>query len=289
MGNRISFIRSWKIACIEYYKWIINPRMIIAAAMILFIWNFAVFPLIDISKEMNSPLNFLEPFIAILNSRVLCLVTPSVFLFLISDYPRLDRNSLFSIHRIKRTEWVLGQFIFFILSAFTYLISIFIFSIIINLHNSFLANGWSLVITRYTTYYPEKSLSFAGKLITKELYNQISPYEAAITGFFLVLMYMVLLSMILLFFHILNLKKAGIASAVSIIAAGSALGIFKSPGMWFFPMAHTMIYLHYTQYLKKTIMKLQSSFFYFIIIIAILLFICLFSVKYTNFLNNDNE
>lgn len=112
MVHNSSVLRIWRISRIEYYKWIINPRMIIVVAMIIFIWNFAVFPLINISREMNSPLNTLEPFIAILNSRVLCLLTPSVYLFLIADYPHLDHNSLFVLHRIRKIEWVLSQFIF---------------------------------------------------------------------------------------------------------------------------------------------------------------------------------
>ena len=76
MVHNSSVLRIWRISRIEYYKWIINPRMIIVVAMIIFIWNFAVFPLINISREMNSPLNTLEPFIAILNSLVLCLLSP---------------------------------------------------------------------------------------------------------------------------------------------------------------------------------------------------------------------
>lgn len=289
MGNRISFIKVWRIACIEYYKWIINPRMIIAVSMIIFVWNFAVFPLMEISKDMNSPLNILEPFIAILNSRVLCLVTPSVFLFLVSDYPRLDRNSLFMLQRVKKHEWVMGQFLFFMFSAFTYLSSIFICSLLPNISNSFLVNGWSLVITRYGLYFPEKSSGFAATLITKELYNQIAPYKAVIIGFVLTLLYMVLIAMLLLLFHILNLRKAGIVVAVSIVAAGSALGIIKASAMWCFPMAHTMINLHFTEHLKEPIMRIEYSFLYFIGLVAVILILCLLAVKHTNFLNIDDN
>lgn len=274
----------------DLYKWIINPRMTVAVAMIVFVWSFAIDPLIGISKEMNSPLNFVEPFIAVFNSRTLCLVTPAVYVFLISDYPHLDRNSLFILHRVHKREWVMGQFLFFVVSSFIFMSVIFIFSVIPNAINSFNANGWSLVVTRYGIYNPEKAYSFAVNLITKELYNQIAPFQGALLSFVLNWLYMILLGTVLLMFHVLNLRKTGVPVLISIIAMGSALGVFRSQGMWYFPMAHTMISLHYTEYLKKPVMSLSSSFLYFGVLILTVLIISLLRVGRTNFLNiDDNE
>lgn len=290
MDNKFSISRTWRIACIDFYKWIINSRMVVVAAMIVFVWSFAVTPLMEISREMNSPLNFIEPFIAVFNSRVLCLVTPAVYIFLISDHPHLDRNSLFVLHRVNKREWVLGQFIFFILSAFSFMGIIFLFSLIPNCMNAFVANGWSLVVTKYGVYNPERAYSFAASLIKEELYNQIAPYQAAATSFFLNFLYMLTLAVILLLFHVLNLRKIGVPVSISIIAVGSALGILNSQRMWYFSMAHTMIHLHYTKHLKEPIMDLRSSFLYFGIIISAILIFSLIRVKHTNFLNiDDNE
>lgn len=290
MDNKFSISRIWRIACIDFYKWIINSRMIVITAMIVFVCSFAVTQLMEISREMNSPLNFIEPFIAVFNSRVLCLVTPAVCIFLISDYPHLDRNSLFVLHRVNKREWVIGQFIFFTLSAFTFMGIIFLCSLIPNCMNSFVINGWSLVVTKYGVYNSEKASSFAASLIKEELYNQIAPYQAAVTSFFLNLLYMILLAMILLMFHVLNLRKIGVPVSISIIAVGSALGILNSQGMWYFPMAHTMIHLHFTKHLKEPIMSINSSFLYFGIIISAIIIFCLIWVKHTNFLNiDDNE
>lgn len=290
MDSKFSISRTWRIACIDFYKWMINSRMIVAAAMIVFVWSFAVTPLMEISREMNSPLNFIEPFIAVLNSRVLCLVTPAVYIFLISDYPRLDRNSLFVLHRVNKREWVLGQFAFFALSAFAFTAIIFIATLIPNCMNAFAANGWSLVVTKYGVYNPEKAYSFAASLIKEELYNQIAPYQVAAISFFLNFLYMLTLTMILMLFHVLNLRKIGVPASISVIALGSALGILNSHGMWYFPMAHTMIHLHYTKHLKEPVMNISSSFLYFGIIISAMLILCLIRVKHTNFLNiDDNE
>lgn len=290
MGSKFSFSRIWRIMTADLYKWIINPRMTVAVAMIVFVWSFAIDPLIGISKEMNSPLNFVEPFIAVFNSRTLCLVTPAVYVFLISDYPHLDRNSLFILHRVHKREWVMGQFLFFVVSSFIFMGLIFIFSVLPNAVNSFNANGWSLVVTRYGIYNPEKAYSFAVNLITKELYNQIAPFQGALLSFVLNWLYMILLGTVLLMFHVLNLRKTGVPVLISIIAMGSALGVFRSQGMWFFPMAHTMISLHYTEYLKEPVVSLEASFMYFGGLILTVLIISLLRVGRTNFLNiDDNE
>lgn len=290
MDSKFSISRIRRIAAIEFYKWIINSRMTVALSMIIFVWNFAVTPLIDISREMDSPLNFAEPFIAVLNSRVLCLTAPAVYIFLISDYPHLDRNSLFVLHRVKKTEWVLGQFLFFVMSAFAFNLLIFVSSVLPNCLNSYIANGWSTVVTKYGVFNPERSMSFAATLIKPELYNQIAPYQTALFSFCLNFLYMILLSLILLVFHVLNMRKIGVPVSISIIGIGSALGIFESSGMWFFPMAHTMISLHYDKYLKKPVMNPSISFLYFVIIITVMLIFSIIRVRYTDFLNiDDNE
>ncbi len=290
MDSNFSLSRALRIAAMDIYKWIINPRMITLAAMIVFVWNFAVIPLMEISREMNSPLNFIEPFIAVYNSRVLCLVTPAVYLFLVSDHPRLDRNGIFVLYRVNKKEWVTGQLIFFMFTAFSYNLIIFLGSLIPNCINSFVANGWSEVITKYGTLFPEKSSSFAARLITEELFNQVSPYMAAAASFALNFLYMLLLSMILLLFHVLELRKIGLPIAISVVGIGSALGIFKSWGMWLFPMPHTMISLHYTKYLKEPIMSVTKSVVYFILVILVFFLIGSFRVKHTDFLYiDDNE
>gem|GEM_PF-3002151 len=91
-------------------------------------------------------------------------------------------------------------------------------------------------------------------------------------------------------FHVLNLRKIGVPVLISIIAIGSALGVFRSKGMWYFPMAHTMISLHFTQYLKEPIMKIEYSIMYFAGMILLILIFCLIMIGRTDFLNiDDNE
>jgi len=289
MENKFFFKKVFRIANIEFLKWLVNPRMIITVCMVVFIWNFSLLPLIKLSNEMNSPLNTLEPFIAVTCSRVLNIVIPAVYLFLISDYPRIDKNSIYFLHRTGRKEWLCGQILFLSMSSFYYMLIIFLCSILPNVANSFFINGWSVAITRYKIYFPEKASSFAATLITKELYNQITPFGASIYSFFIYFLYLILIAFILLCFFVINRKKIGIVTVIGIIAVGSSLGIVHAKEMWLFPTAHAIINLHFTEHFKEPIMKLHNSFFYFIIFITLAVMFCLFGIAQTDFLNIDEN
>jgi hypothetical protein len=263
--------------------------MIIAVAAAIFIWNFAVSPLVKLSVEMNSPLNIVEPFIAVINSKALSLIIPSVFLVLISDYPRIDRNSLFMLQRVNKNEWVIGQVIFFIFADITYLLFTFLSCILPLQTKAFFINGWSLVVTKYAFLFPDKASSFAATLITKELYNQMPPFESVMSSFLLAFMYLLFISMLLLLFYVVNIKKLGIVASVSIIAVGSALCIIKATGMWVFPAAHTMLYLHFTQYFKEPVLSIRTSFLYFAGLLIIIFILCLIFIKFTDFLTAEEN
>lgn len=74
---------------------------------------------------------------------------PAVYVFLISDCPRLDSSSLFLLHRTSRREWVTGQLLFFALTALAFSLLIFLCAVLPNSMDAFAANGWSTVVTKY--------------------------------------------------------------------------------------------------------------------------------------------
>lgn len=272
-----------RIAIMEYRKWISSSRMIVAVAFLIFIWNFAIYPLTKISIEMNSPLNVCEPYIAVCNSRVLCMLTPAIFLFLVSDCPRLDHNGLLILSRASKKSWVIGEFVFFIFASVTFSVFIALGSILPNVHHAFAANGWSLVVTRYGIYFPEKASSFAAKLIPRALYNQIPPLQTAFFSFMFAAMYMILLSEILLISAMQSKKNIGLIISIVIVAIGSSLSFMKANGMWAFPMAHSVVSLHYTDYFQEPVCSLQLSLCYHLIVIAACFMISLFTVKKAGF------
>lgn len=281
--NKLNIRKILATARTEYIKWICNARMILLVVMLLFIYSFVIEPLQAHAIEMNSPINVLEPFIATVNSEVLVIIVPAIFLALFSDFPRTDGTTLFFLQRIGRINWIFGQILFAILSIFTYIGVIFIGTVLPVITSSFSANGWSLVVTKYATIYPERAQSFASLLIKENIYNQVSPWYAASIGYGLMMLYLLVIALIMLVFSCLKKKIFGILTTGCIIAFGGTFCLVKIPMMWFFPMAHTSTWLHFTQYFRKPIMPMWISYTYFVCTIVILIIISCIAMKSTNF------
>ncbi|MCR5480379.1 MAG: hypothetical protein K6F27_11075, partial [Ruminococcus sp.] len=105
----------------EYIKWVCDARMVILGVLLIFIYNFAIQPLLQNAEKMNEPLNMLEPFIAVANSGAVLMIIPLVFMTLIADFPKIDNNTVFYIMRIGRKNWLTGQIIKLVMMAASYL------------------------------------------------------------------------------------------------------------------------------------------------------------------------
>ena len=112
----------WGTAQSEYIKWICSSRMLIFLCALIFIDQFAVKPLVEISKQTGVKLGLFEPFIAITNSDVLLMIMPIVFITLIGDFPKNDGNMLFCVQRTWRVNWLLGQMLFLVMSSLTFML-----------------------------------------------------------------------------------------------------------------------------------------------------------------------
>lgn len=267
----------------EYVKWICNARMILVAVIVIFINSFVIQPLQEHAVKMNSPLNVLEPFIATVNSEVLVIIVPAVFLALFSDFPRMDGNTLFFVHRVDKLNWVMGQVVFALYGIFTYVAVLFLGSVLPVITTSFWGNGWSLVVTDYSIKFPNDSQSFACLLLKNNIFNQVSPWCAAVQGYLLMMLYLLVLTLIMLVFSCLDKKTYGMLLAACVIAFGGTMSLVKLPVMWVLPMAHSSIWMHFTSYYRKPIVALWESYAYFIGILIVLLFVILKKIKDKDF------
>ncbi|MCD8095152.1 MAG: hypothetical protein LUE12_03365 [Ruminococcus sp.] len=283
--KNFSLKKSFASAKTEYIKWICDSRMIILAVLLIFIYNFAIEPLLENAEIMGEPLNILEPFIAISNSGAILMIIPLVFLTLIADFPRIDTNTVFYIARVGRINWLSGQIIKLILMAISFLAVIFLGAVIPMLNKGFWYNGWSNVATQFSSLYPEKSGSFGVQLLPENLYNQLSVYAAAVQSYLLVFAYLMIIGLILLSFSLVKKKTAGFVICAAIISLGTALCSVNTSLMWAMPMANSIIWLHYTKYFRQPIMSLTFSICYLVIFIAVLIIFCYFAIRKFNYDN----
>lgn len=261
----------WSVALTEWIKWICNPRMLIVAVLVVYIYSFAVVPLMERSVKMGQPLNMLEPLIAIGNSGQLALIIPLVFMALMSDFPKTDGSTIFIMHRTGRFNWAVGQLVFAVISIITYLGSIYVITTAFIMNRTFLTNGWSTVVKKYDVLYPQESGSFAAQLIPENLYNHMTPYSSVIQTYLLMFLYLLIIAMILLVFNMLRRKAVGFLISAGMIAFGTLFCSLNSGIMWAFPMSNAIVWLHYTDIYREAIMPISFSYIYFAVFTVVLL------------------
>lgn len=278
--------KSLSCAFIEYTKWILDSRMIIIAVLLVFIYSFVITPLLDNAMLMgNEPLNLFEPFIAVANSGLVLLILPLTFMVLIADFPKIDNSTVFYIHRTGRVQWLIGQLLKLVMMVLSFLLVIFLGSVIPVLTNSYIGDNWSKVVLEFALAFPEKSGNFGVQLLPENLYNQMKISEAAVQSYLLIFAYLMIIGLILLFFSVIKRKTMGFVICGTVIALGTAFCSIKTELMWTMPMANSIIWLHYTKYLRKPIMPMWFSVLYlcfFIILLIVLSFIAVKKMNYDN-------
>ncbi len=283
--KKLNFKQSFSCAKTEYIKWVCDARMIILGVLLIFIYSFAIEPLLKNAEEMGEPLNILEPFIAIANSGAILLIIPLVFLTLIADFPKIDTNTVFYIIRVGRVNWLLGQIIKLMMMALSYLGFIFLGAVVPMIGRGFWYNGWSNVATQFAVRFPEKSGNFGVQLLPENLYNQLTVFSAAIQSYLLVFAYLMIIGLMLLAFSLIKKKTAGFVLCGAVISLGTAFCSIKTVLMWSMPMANSIIWLHFTKYFRQPVVSLTFSMIYLCTFIAALIVFCVWAIKKFNYDN----
>ena len=268
MGNKKTV---WLIAKAEYIKWITDPRVILFPMLLIFLYQIAVEPLSEMAEQMQKPIHWLEPFIAVTNSPLLMLFIPLIFLALLGDFPRTDGNAMFFIYRVGRKSWIQGELLFVLMAISTFLICIAVGVTVPLVGQLQWKANWSETVRLYTRTFPDKAESFAADLIPEQLYNQMSPYMALFNTCFLQVLYLLILSLLLLWFWCAGHRKVGFFVTVCIVAFGAAVAFLKGALMWFFPMAHANIWLRHISVLRRVMFPLWGSYVVLIFCVCVLI------------------
>lgn len=285
--NRINLRAIWNTARSEFIKWVTNPRIIIVGVMLVFIKGFAVTPLLERAEQYGESLNVLESFIAVCQSSILVMFMPCVFLLLICDFPIMGGNTLFFISRTGRLNWFLGQVLFMIMSIFSYIGFILVSCMVMS--KGVFSGSWSDSITKFDAVYPENAGGVASELLPSNLYNQMSITTAFLLITFLLAMYLFLLAMILCVMKMLYLRSVGLFATITVIAFGVTACALRIQSMWYFPMANTIVWLHYKELLREPIIPVSDSFIYFITINTAILLVNFTVLQRLQFINIEQE
>ena len=257
------------VARTEYLRWLTDPRVIIVGVLLVFMRSLAVEPLLERAVKFGEKLNILEPFVAVGNSGMLVMLMPCVFLILISDYPKMTGSTLFFIRRTGKTNWFWGQVLFLLMAIATFLLAVLVGSMLVS--GGVFSDSWSNTVTKYAARFPNEADSFVSQLLPSNLYNQLSLFSAVLHTIALMTMYLFSLSLIIYFFKLIHIQSFGLFAAIFIVAAGVMTCSLKSQSMWAFPMANTIVWLHYDEILSRRNFPVWCSYAYFATAITVLL------------------
>ena len=272
-----------RVAKTEYVKWIRNPKMIILLVMLIFAYDYVILELIEAADKMGEKLQVLEGFIGISNSQLLLMILPIVFVGLMGDFPRVDGNAMFYIHRVGKGNWLFGQVLFAAMAAGTYLFALLGFSCLMLFGRCYVGNLWSEITTKYYLFAPNDYMSTVANLTTGRLYNNLPPWNAALHICGLMFLFLLLISMLLLVGFVCKLRIGGIIVSVGILCLGNVLAYMENGIRWIFPTAHAIMEIHFDEIYRKPIMDMRFSYIYFFILILVCVMISYIAIDHYDF------
>ncbi|MBR0132058.1 MAG: hypothetical protein IJM14_03125 [Lachnospiraceae bacterium] len=247
------------IANTEFKRWIRSSKLIIVPLLLIAIRNLVAEPLIEASVETGYSLSFFEPFIALTNSGFVLLLMPLCFLVLMADFPHKALiDDLYHIRSSKRV-WMSGQLLFAVLADMAFVLFMFLSSIVMVIGHADFKFDYSKGITHYTAIFPDRYGGLIGELVPRNLFNQMTMGESIIMTALFLFAYLLLMVLLLLFFTILGYRKLGVLTDVLLILGGTVTCAAKSEYQWLFPMAHTIPWIHFSEYLRKMKYPLWKS------------------------------
>ena len=199
-----------------------NVRFFLGLLMGFGICFFLTEKVVYFSRFMGTDLQIFEPFIWCFGDSDSVLFASLALLLPLSQIPRLDASASYLIFRTGRKSWVAGQLITVLLVSVFYTVFLLAASCLMSLGRVFTENRWSDTATAmsYAPVYIKTAITMVRRTV-----RQFTPYECVSMVFFLLLQYMVFLSMMNLTVSLIFGKKAGLQTVMGL----SFIFCFLSP------------------------------------------------------------
>lgn len=281
--NNIKIIQ--KLSRLELLHLIRSTKIIILFLFVIFINIQIITPLRELSTLMECKVSILEPFIAIGNSGAVVLILPLFFLTMMADFPREGESQYFYQIRCSKRTWVAGQIVYAIESSVALTFFVLAVSILLSLDFISWSFDYSYAVTNYVSVYPERAGEYVVELIPENLYNQIPLTTAMLHTLLLLILYFIMLALWILLFALIKKKLVGIFMDGILILMGTIACAGRTAYMWIFPMAHTISWLHYSEYQRKALLPISYSYLYFAGINVVLLILSVILSKRYNVSN----
>lgn len=284
MQKAFSFKRIWCMAKITYREWIWNPKLLaVLILMLIFCREFAVMPLVRAGVLMGDQPNILEPLISVMCSKVLMSSIPFAFLAILGNFPRKDVTTPMTVSRIGRKNWLWGSVLALALCTLTITALLTGGILLISIPYTKLSFAWSAVVRDFTSVCPEYENSYMANMITENMYHQMRPLAGIMQTIAFLLMELFLFGMVQILAAVNGMEQWGTLFSCVLAGSGAVLCLLNQSFMWCFPMAHSLVWFHFTKYLREPIVPMWASYLYFGIGIAGLALLQVLTIKKMKF------
>lgn len=237
-----------------------GTRIVVFILMMIILYVLVITPLEEGYHMMGGKLSFLEPFIAITNSRPVMLCIPLLFMILMVDYPQSGSRTFFLQVRCSKLDWIISQLVFGLFISLFTIIFILIYSIVVSLPMVEWSFEFSKTVTYYLHEFPEREGDLIVSLLPANIYNQMKVLEVVGNSIILMTTYLWIIYLVVLLATILNRRVIGMIVTLIIIVLGEAASILESKFMWLLPMPHSLSWIHFRDFISRPVFPLWLSY-----------------------------
>lgn len=268
MKTFLSMIKS------NYLRWIKNDKQIITFFLLICLYVYTIQPFMEYSAGFNEPVNLVETYLIFIGNGYIIPLIILTFLILMIDFPDISGNATFLLMRTGRKKWYNIQTVSVICMAVSFMVSLFVFSVIFVIKDAYVANGWSSPVRMiHLEQNQELKTKYLMAVLDMSVIHNFSPYEAMMEGSILMLLHMMFAVQFQMVLSLKYNKMVGMCGNLILLGLGLALWTAENPAKWLFPLANSITGWHYGEVLNETHYPIILSFFYMIGINVIIYFI----------------
>lgn len=190
-----------------------NPRVLLGYALGFCLCFFLTQRIIELSSRFHTDIQMLEPFIWCFADTDSILFASLALLLPLSQIPQLNVPTYYLVFRRGRANWICGQIATTVLISFSYALLLLVSSVLLTAGNSFWANHWSdtATVVRFAPEQFEVALTVIRKTVKLTV-----PYDCAGIIFFLLMQYVLFLTLLNLAVSLRFGKRAGMTAVIAV-------------------------------------------------------------------------
>ncbi len=271
-----------KVAWEETKCFFFNSRLIIVAFELILFCETLLVQVKELCQASDMKVSFFEPYLLICTGAMYFLAIPIVFMILLSAFPSKRSYNYFSLIRISRLQWLLGELLFLFLSAVSYMLILGLsLTIYMGKYIQF-DNKWSPYMLIFHRDFPDLYEMNGNCFLDSEMMTHGNPMSVFAHSVLLMLLMLLVVSLIQMTFALLKKRYLGMLLTVGLTLASALSAYGSSPLKWIFPMPHADFAAHFNGFRAAKNMAIETSYLYFFVLLTVFLIIDFILVKKTD-------